>query len=83
MQELIENGLAWHFEGSVGREAMSFLKCGACFLPTTPFKDYYGNEVPSRESLKPGSTGTIENATEFWKSIKEEYDEEETTTEEE
>lgn len=82
MQELIETGLAWHFEGSVGREAMSFLKCGACFLPETPFKDYYGNEVPSREWLEPGTTGTLENATEFWNNIKAEHEEEETTEEE-
>ena len=80
MQEWIDTGLAWQFEGSVGRTAMSFLECGACFLPTTPFWDAYKiNKFPSREWLKPGTTGTLENSTEFWSTIKEDYEKENPT----
>lgn len=33
-----------------------------------PTRDYYGNLIPYREMLKPGSKGTLENAREFWAS---------------
>lgn len=62
MQRIIDNGMAWHMEGSTGRLAMSLLKTGACFLPKKSFKGPYGNRIPSRDELVAGSTGTIENS---------------------
>jgi len=66
IQELINTGLAWRMEGSIGREAMSNLKSGACYLPKKSYTDYYGNKVPSRDELKPFTQGTITNSKRFW-----------------
>lgn len=74
LQELINTGLAWRMEGSVGRTAMSSLQSGACMLPKESFRDAYGNKVPSRDELKEGSTGTYQNTVKFYSSIIE-YDE--------
>jgi hypothetical protein len=59
----------WKFEGSYGRQAMSLLEEGACFLPDEPTYDYYGNRLPSRNELKPGTKGTLENSINFWTSV--------------
>lgn len=59
-QTMIDNGQAWLFEGSVGREAMALLKNGYCTLPEVRHKDYWGNTVPSRHDVEPGSFGTLE-----------------------
>lgn len=66
MQQLINSGVAWKMEGSIGRKAMRLLKCGACMLPKEFHKDYYGNTVPSRDVLKEGTTGTYKNSVLFW-----------------
>ena len=71
IQEMIDNGMAWKMEGSIGRHAMSLLKSGICMLPEKQTKDYYGNIVPARTDLEPGTKGTLENAIEFWSNIKE------------
>ena len=60
LQELINSGMAWKLEGAVGREAMRALEDGRCMLPEESFYDYYGNEVPARYKLEPGSVGTRE-----------------------
>ena len=65
-QKLIDNGSVWSFEGSAGRLAMSALESGACFLPKRSHKDYYGNIVPCRMTLKPGTKGTLLNSAKFW-----------------
>lgn len=69
MQELINKGHAWTLEGSVGREASRLLDSGACMLPKVPRRDYYGNTVPSRDMLKPGTKGTFKNCQEFWEGV--------------
>lgn len=69
MQELINKGHAWTLEGSVGREAMRLLEAGACMLPKVPRRDAYGNTVPSRDVLKPGTKGTLKNSQDFWKKV--------------
>jgi hypothetical protein len=66
LQDLIENGMAWKMEGSVGRSAMDALTSGACFLPLKTFYDYYGNPVPSRDKLEDGTKGTLLNSQRFW-----------------
>lgn len=66
LQELINTGEAWQLEGSVGREAMNALREGACILPTTSHHDYWGTRVPSIDEVKPGTTGSLLNAIEYW-----------------
>ena len=66
MQELINTGMAWRLEGSVGREAMHLLEVGACMLPKVSFRDYYGNKIPSRDELQSGTKGTYSNAVNYY-----------------
>ena len=66
IQNQINSGTAWKLEGSVGRQAMSLLECGACMLPQESHSDYYGNIVPSRDVLKPGTKGTLLNSQNYW-----------------
>lgn len=72
MQTMIDSGLAWKMEGSVGREAMRLLESGACMLPKQSHRDYYGNTVPNRNLLKPGTKGTYLNSKKFWEMIERE-----------
>ena len=65
-QELVDTGMAWKMEGFVGRTCMDMLKSGALFLPLKDFSDYYGNVVPSRKKLKPGTTGTLELSIKYY-----------------
>jgi hypothetical protein len=69
MQNLIESGEVWKFEGSMGRKAMSLLESGACFLPEEDTQDYYGNIVPSRNRLQEGTKGTLGNSQNFWQGV--------------
>lgn len=56
-QKLINSGDVWTMQGSYGRHAMNLLKAGKCELATIPFKDAYGNRIPSRYEVQPGTTG--------------------------
>ena len=69
MQNSINTGLAWKLEGSVGREAMALIESGACMLPKTSHRDYYGNRLPSRDDLKKGTKGTYQNSVAFWEAV--------------
>ena len=66
MQKMINTGLAWKMEGSVGRYAMELLRSGACMLPKESVVDYYGNKVPSRDEVVSGTLGSFENSVNFW-----------------
>lgn len=66
MQRLIDSGTVWSLEGSAGRSAMDALESGVCFLPTTRSRDYWGNTIPSRDDLKPGTKGTLQNSARFY-----------------
>ena len=66
MQNLINSGEVWKFEGSMGRAAMEALRSGACYLPDNPTFDYYGNRIPARGELKPYTMGTLENSIVFY-----------------
>ena len=66
MQFLIDSGVVWKMEGSMGREAMRLIECGACMLPKKSFRDYYGNYVPSRDELKAGTKGTYQNSVRYY-----------------
>lgn len=56
-QEMINDGSVWRMQGSAGRRAMDLLRAGLCELGSRRFTDYYGNIVPSRYDVKPGTTG--------------------------
>lgn len=63
-QGFIDNGSAWLMEGSIGRTAMELIEEGACVLGREGHKDYWGNYVPSRYEVKPGTKGSEEYAKE-------------------
>ena len=65
-QHLINTGHAWKMEGAIGREAMHLIECGACMLPKTTYRDYYGNRIPSRDDLKAGTKGTFKNSVKYY-----------------
>lgn len=73
MQRLIDDGSVWHMEGAMGRNAMELLRTGQCMLPKKQYRDFYGNMIPSRDQVEPGSVGSYQNAVRYWDSIHE-YD---------
>ena len=58
MQRLINSGMAWRLEGSIGREAMYYIEVGLCMLGVKGHRDYWGNYVPSRFEVKAGTKGS-------------------------
>ena len=58
-QELINSGQAWTLEGAVGREAMALIEAGQCILGPQGHYDYWGNYVPSRYEVEPGTKGSL------------------------
>jgi len=69
LQNRINDGSIWKFEGSVGSNAMQALESGECMLPKKFTFDYYGNKLPSRDVLQKGSKGTFQNAVNFWTKV--------------
>lgn len=59
-QTLINSGLAWRLEGSIGRQCMAAIERGECMLGTKGHSDYWGNYVPSREEVKAGTKGSFD-----------------------
>jgi hypothetical protein len=62
LQALIDSGMAWRLEGSVGRAAHDAIEAGVCILGEVGHRDYWGNYVPSRYEVQPGTKGSIEYA---------------------
>ena len=58
LQRLINSGEIWKFEGSAGRAAMFEIRVGNNMCASTPCRDYWGNLVPSRDMVKPGTQGS-------------------------
>ncbi len=54
------NGGQWSLQGSYGRAMMDAIKCGWCLLGKFSARDYWGNMIPSRTDVKPGTPGSIE-----------------------
>jgi hypothetical protein len=69
LQDYIDTGMAWKMEGAIGRAAMDALKSGACMLPTSSRKNYYGTTVPSRYQVKAGTTGSYKNSVRFYSNL--------------
>jgi hypothetical protein len=59
-QRLVNTGSCWTMDGSTGRCAMSMIEAGAVLLGVEGHRDYYGNYVPSRTEVEPGSKGSPE-----------------------
>ena len=59
-QHMIDTGQAWHLEGFVGRTAMNMIDIGVCMLGEERHRDFWGNVVPSRWDVKPGTKGSPE-----------------------
>ena len=59
-QKAINSGLAWKLQGNYGRLAMDYINAGLCMLGEEGHRDYYGNYVPSRHEVKPGTKGSQE-----------------------
>ncbi len=66
MQSMINTGIVWKMEGTMGREAMSLLNSGACMLPKESKLDYYGNRIPSRYDVKSGTAGSFKNSVRYY-----------------
>lgn len=70
VQAAINSGIAWKLEGAYGRHAMDYLNAGACVLGEVSHKDYWGNRIPSRYEVEPGTVGSVEYAEERgWKPL--------------
>ena len=59
-QFLIDNGQVWLMEGSVGRTASRLIEDGICTLGPRRVKDYWGNTIPGRYDVVPGTKGSLE-----------------------
>ena len=59
-QALVTSGDAWRLEGSVGRAAMGLIEEGRIMLGEQGHRDYWGNYVPSRHEVEPGTKGSRE-----------------------
>jgi hypothetical protein len=58
VQRLVNSGMAWHFEGSVGRACMEAIRAGWVMLGVERRKDAYGGIVPSRTDVQAGTKGS-------------------------
>lgn len=57
MQRTINSG-TWGLQGSFGRAMMAAIESGQCLLGREPAHDYYGNRIPGRDEVKPGTKGS-------------------------
>lgn len=60
LQRAINGGEGWKFQGSYGRAMMAAIEEGRCLLGPQPAQDAYGNAIPSRSDVKPGTKGSRE-----------------------
>jgi hypothetical protein len=60
IQALIDTGDAWMLEGHVGRTCMDAIQFGYAMLGEKSHRDYYGNIIPSRYEVQPGTPGSPE-----------------------
>lgn len=62
-QELIDSGMAWQLEGSVGRQCKRLIDEGKCVLGKVGYR-FSVAYVPSRYEVEPGTPGSQEYADE-------------------
>lgn len=63
-QHLVDTGQAWQMEGHVGRTAMALIEDGYVVLGPEGHRDFWGNYVPGRDEVEPGTLGSPEYAAE-------------------
>lgn len=68
LQRIINRGM-WSLQGSFGRTMMAAIEEGRCLLGPAPARDYWGNFIPSRDQVKPGTKGS-------WQYVAERFGEE-------
>jgi hypothetical protein len=59
LQRAINSGM-WGLQGSYGRAMMRAIESGHCMLGTKSARDYYGNGIPSRNDVQPGTKGSYD-----------------------
>jgi hypothetical protein len=59
-QEMINDGSVWRLQGSYIRTAFDLVDSGRCMLGEVGHDDYFGDYVPSRYEVRPGSPGSAE-----------------------
>jgi hypothetical protein len=59
VQRAINSG-SWGLQGSYGRTMMAAIDQGYCVLGLKDFRDYYGNHIPSRDQVQPGTKGSAD-----------------------
>lgn len=59
MQRMIDRGM-WGLQGSFGRAMMDAIESGSAMLGKKSAKDYYGNRIPARDEVEPGTKGSRE-----------------------
>ena len=57
LQRALNAGL-WGLQGSYGRSMMAALEAGDCMLGPQRAQDAYGNQIPSRDDVQPGTKGS-------------------------
>ncbi|MBZ0124932.1 MAG: hypothetical protein K8F32_01040 [Rhodocyclaceae bacterium] len=60
LQRAINGGEGWKFQGSYGRAMMAAIEDGRCLLGPQPAEDAWGNRIPSRTEVEPGTKGSRE-----------------------
>lgn len=58
VQRAINEGSAWRLQGSYGRSMMLAIEAGRCMLGQNACDDAYGNHIPSRHEVQPGTKGS-------------------------
>lgn len=59
MQKAINDGIGWKLQGSFGRAMMAAIENGSVMLGHEARRDYWGNLIPSRHDVKPGTKGSL------------------------
>ena len=59
VQHAINSG-AWSLQGSYGRTMMGAIESGHCVLGRNSARDYWGNRIPARDEVMPGTKGSVE-----------------------
>ena len=60
LQRAINAGDAWRFQGGYGRAMMAAIEAGSCLLGKQSAQDFYGNHIPCRSEVAPGTKGSRE-----------------------
>ena len=63
-QWLVNTGHAWNLQGFIGRYAHDSIEQGFLMLGTTSHRGYWGQHIPSRFEVEPGTLGSPQYVTE-------------------